>query len=105
MNAAEKPRRFEMPKMSSEALVGIGITVAELGVLCLLLGWAEKMRSVPKIALIWFALGVLLVIVGGLTAVIPRFKVPRRLRGEGVSPTGVAQDEPKSVSEPEEQLY
>lgn len=102
---AEKLRRFGIPKVSSEAVVGIGITVAWLGVLCLLLGWAEHMRSVQKIALVWFALGVVLVIVGGLTAAIPRSNDRRRLRAERVPPTGVPQDEPKSVSEPEEQLY
>lgn len=54
--------------ISSEAIVGIGVTVAELGVLCLLLGWAEHMRSVPKIALIWLGLGAVLAILGGLAA-------------------------------------
>ena len=105
MNAAEKPRRFGIPKMSSEALLGTGITVAELGVLCLLLGWAEQMRSVPKIALVWFALGVVLVIVGGLTAAIPRFNDRRRMRAERLPQSDVPPDEAKSVSEPEEQLY
>ena len=34
--------------MSSEAIIGIGITVAELGLLCLLLALAERLRSVPR---------------------------------------------------------
>jgi hypothetical protein len=102
---AQKLRRFEIPKMSPEALLGIGITVAELGVLCLLLGWAEHMRSVPKIALVWFALGVVLVIVGGLTAAIPRFNDRRRIRAERLPQSGAPPDEAKSVSESEEQLY
>ena len=87
MNASEKPRRFAIPTISSEALVGIGITIAELGGLCLLLGWAEYMRSVRKIALVWAALGVVLVIIGCLTAIAPRFKDRRRplARGRAVS--------------------
>jgi len=105
MNAAEKPRRFGIPKMSSEALLGTGITIAELGVLCLLLGWAEQMRSVPKIALVWFALGILLVIIGGLTAAIPRFNDRRRIRAERFPQSEVPPAEAKDVSEPEEQLY
>jgi hypothetical protein len=102
---AEKLRRLGIPKMSPEALVGIGITVAELGGLCLLLGWAEQMRSVPKIALVWFALGVVLVIVGGLTAAIPRFNDRRRIRAERLPQADLPPDEAKDVSEPEEQLY
>jgi hypothetical protein len=74
MNASEKPRRFGIPMISSEATIGIGITVAELGLLCLMLALAEHLRSVPKIALIWLALGAVLMILGGLTAVFARFK-------------------------------
>ena len=101
---AEKLRRFAIPKMSPEALLGIGITVAGLGVLCLLLGWAEYMRSVPRIALVWLALGVVLVILGAFTTVLPRFNDRRRIRAERL-PQSAPQDEAKSVSEPEEQLY
>jgi hypothetical protein len=54
--------------ISFEAILGIGITIAELGLLCLMLALAERLRSVPKVALIWLALGAVLVIVGGLTA-------------------------------------
>jgi hypothetical protein len=72
MNSSEKPRRMSM--ISSEALVGIGITIAGLGVLCLLLGCAEQMRSVPKIAFIWLALGAVLVIAGILTTLLARSK-------------------------------
>ena len=54
--------------ISSEAMVGIGITIAEFGLLCLMLALAEYLRSVPKVALIWLALGVILVFLGGLAA-------------------------------------
>ncbi len=54
--------------ISPEAVIGISITIAELGLLCLMLALAEHLRSVPKIALVWLALGAVLIIVGGLTA-------------------------------------
>ena len=66
MNSSEKPRG--MATISSEALIGIGITVAWLGIMCLLLGWAQYMRSVPTNALIWLALGAVLFVLGGLAA-------------------------------------
>jgi hypothetical protein len=68
MNVSEKTRQPRTPMISSEAIIGIGITLAELGLLCLMLALAEHLRSVPKIALIWLALGAVLMIVGGLTA-------------------------------------
>jgi hypothetical protein len=105
MNASEKPRWFGIPTISSEALLGIGITIAELGILCLLLGFAEYMRSVRKIALIWAALGIVLVIAGGLTAALPRIRERRRLRTDRLPQSVVPQDEAPKASEPEEQLY
>jgi hypothetical protein len=64
--------------ISCEAIIGIGITVAELGLLCLMLALAEHLRSVPKVASVWLALGVVLVIVGGLTAAFASSKRRRR---------------------------
>jgi amino acid transporter len=71
MNAPEKSRRSTM---SPEAVIGIGITVAELGVLSLLLGWAEYMRAVPAVAWIWLALGAALFVIGGIAAFSARPK-------------------------------
>jgi putative exporter of polyketide antibiotics len=78
MNASEKPSPPGTPPISSEAIVGIGITIAVLGVLCLLLGLAEYMRSVPAIAWIWLALGAVLFVLGGLTAAFAWSKDRRR---------------------------
>jgi hypothetical protein len=78
MNASEKPRQTGTAMISPEALVGIGITIAELGLLCLMLGLAEHLRSVPKIALVWGALGAVLMIAGGLTAAFAWSKNRRR---------------------------
>ena len=58
--------------MSAEALMGIGVTIAELGVLSLLLGWAQYMRSVPAVAIIWLPIGALLLVVGALMALAAR---------------------------------
>jgi hypothetical protein len=69
MNDSENTPQSRIPMISPEAIIGIGITIAELGVLCLLLGWAEYMRSVPAIAWIWIPLGIVLVVVGGFAAV------------------------------------
>jgi hypothetical protein len=70
MNATENARQSGTPFISPEAVVGIGITIAELGLLCLLLSWAEYMRAVPAIALIWLAPAVVLLVSGALTAVV-----------------------------------
>lgn len=98
MNSSEKPRG--LATLSSEALVGIGVTIAWLGLMCLLLGWAEYMRSVPGIALIWLVLGIVLVVLGGIAAVSARSRDRRR-----ILPSDMPQDEPQSVAEPEEQRY
>lgn len=63
--------------VTGEALIGIGITIAALGLLCLLLGTAEHFRSVPKVALVWFALGVGLVVIGGIIAMAARARSRR----------------------------
>lgn len=105
MNASEKPRRFRMPTMSPEALVGTGITIAELGILCLLLGWAQHMRSVPTSAWLWLALGVVLFVLGGIAALSPRFKGPRGQRPERLTPSGAPPAKDQDLAEPEEQRY
>jgi hypothetical protein len=101
MNVAEKLRRFGT--ISSEAIVGIGITIAELGILCLLLGWAEHMRSVPAVAWIWLGLGAALFVLGGLAAVSAGSKNRRRLRADRISsssvPENAVQSEPEEVRE------
>jgi hypothetical protein len=94
MNTDENPRPSRGPLLSPEAIVGIGITVAELGILCLLLGWAEYMRSVPTVAWTWLVLGAALFVLGGLAALSAR---PKNGRRTSAVPDG-------AQSEPEEQL-
>jgi hypothetical protein len=103
MNSSEKPRG--LATISSEALVGIGITVAWLGLMFLLLGWAEYMRSVPTISLIWLVLGVAFVGLGGLVTALARSKDRLRIRTDRFLSSRVPQDEAGNVAEPEEQRY
>ena len=89
--------------MSSEALVGIGITIAELGVLGLLLGWAEQMRGLPRFAFLWLATGAVLVIVGLLITASGRFKTGSGTRADVVRSS--VPDAGDTVGETEEQRY
>lgn len=102
MNASEKPSPSETPAISAEAFIGIGITIAFLGILCLLLGWAQHMRSVPVMGWTWLVLGVVLLVLGGLAVAFPRTRDRRRLHAASVPESG-AKDE--AEREPEEQLY
>ena len=77
MNAFKTSNRSETAAISSEALTGLGITIAALGLLGLLLGWAQHMRSVPAGAILWFGIGVVFVVVGGLIAAAARAKKGR----------------------------
>jgi len=63
--------------MSAEALVGLGITIAALGLLGLLLGWAQHMRSVPASAMLWCGAGAVCVVLGAIIAVTGRAKKGR----------------------------
>jgi hypothetical protein len=69
--------RCENAAMSAEALVGLGMTIAGLGLLGLLLGWAQHMRSVPESAMLWLCAGGACVVLGGIIAVAGRAKKGR----------------------------
>jgi hypothetical protein len=56
--------------MSAEAIIGLGITVCWLGLLCVMLGSAQALRQVPAAAWIWLPLGAVLMAAGGVTAMI-----------------------------------
>lgn len=51
-------------------MIGIGITVGSLGLLGLLLGWAQQMRGISNWAAVWLALGAVLAIAGILIAAV-----------------------------------
>ena len=73
-----KAARRQLLAMSSEALIGTGITIAALGLLGLLLGWAQQMRAVPSWASVWFALGAILAIIGLLIVAVGGARRRRR---------------------------
>jgi DMSO reductase anchor subunit len=77
MNALKSFSRSESGAMSAEALVGLGITIAALGLLGVLLGWAQHMRSVPDSAMLWLGIGGACVVVGIIIAATARAKKGR----------------------------
>jgi len=70
MNTHEEPPRSRNAIMSPEAIIGLGVTVAWLGLLCVMLGWAEALRHVSAVARIWLPLGAVLMIGGGIGAFV-----------------------------------
>ncbi len=58
--------------MSAEAMIGTGITIASIGVLFLLLGWAQWMRQVHDAAVILLGLGGVLFVLGTIGALMGR---------------------------------
>jgi hypothetical protein len=77
MNASQTTRRSETAAISSEALVGLGITIGALGLLGLLLGWAQHMRSVPDAAMLLSGIGGGCVVLGGIIAATARARKAR----------------------------
>jgi hypothetical protein len=78
VNTSEKPARRQLLAMSSEAMIGTGITIASLGLLGLLLGWAQQMREVPNWAAVWCTLGAVLAILGLLIIAVGGVRKRRR---------------------------
>jgi len=58
--------------MSAEAVIGTGITVAAIGVLFLMLGLAQQLRDVKGAALILFAIGMVLLVLGVVATMMAR---------------------------------
>ena len=78
MTTSEKPASRQLMAMSAEAMIGIGITVASLGLLALLLGWAQQMRAVQTSAVVWFALGAVFTVLGLLVVAVAAARKRRR---------------------------
>ena len=72
MNTPEQTTAPRRSRMSAEAVLGTGITIGALGVLCLLLGWAQALREVHSAATILLIIGVVLVAAGGIGAMMGR---------------------------------
>ena len=70
MNTSEQPTASAPARrMSAEAVIGTGVTIAALGVMFLLLGWAQAMRDVHSAAWILLIIGAVMLVVGGMAAV------------------------------------
>ncbi|MEN3369627.1 MAG: hypothetical protein V7609_1770 [Verrucomicrobiota bacterium] len=67
-NVPEKPSRPRSFPISVEAIIGIGVTIGSLGLLCLLLGWAQMMRGVTSATAVWIPLGAVLFLLGAVVA-------------------------------------
>lgn len=67
-NVPEKPKRPRSFSLSVEAIIGMGVTVGSLGLLCLLLGCAQMMRGVTTATVVWFPLGAVLFLLGAVVA-------------------------------------
>jgi hypothetical protein len=55
--------------MSAEARIGTGITIAMIGLLFVMLGWAQHMREVKEAAFILLAIGAVLLVAGAIAAI------------------------------------
>ncbi|MBA3273276.1 MAG: hypothetical protein H0T11_05320 [Chthoniobacterales bacterium] len=55
---------------SSEGIIGIGITIGALGVLFLMLGWAQWMRVEHTVAMIFLPIGAVALVVGAVIAMM-----------------------------------
>lgn len=66
--AAPAPAPAPARRMSAEAAIGTGVTIAALGVLCLLLGWAQSMREEHGAAWVLLIIGAVMLVVGGVFA-------------------------------------
>jgi cytochrome bd-type quinol oxidase subunit 1 len=78
MNASLKTKRTEAAAMSAEAMVGLGITIGALGLLGLLLGWAQQMRGVAGSAVLWLCTGAVMVVLGAILAGVAKTRKGRQ---------------------------
>ena len=73
----ETTRGDETTSESSEAIIGTGVTVAALGVMFLLLGWAQWMREAHSAAMILLIIGAVMAVVGGIVAAMAKSRKGR----------------------------
>lgn len=66
MNLPEDPQRNRTSRLSGDAMVGLGITIAAFGFMFLLLAWAQHMRSAEAVVLL--IIGIVMVVGGGIAA-------------------------------------
>jgi len=72
MNPPEEAKHSRTTLFSPEAIIGLGITIASVGVMCLLLGFAQSLREVEKATWILVPLGAVLFVIGVLATLMAR---------------------------------
>ncbi len=72
MNTPEGTPPARTSRMSPEAIIGTGITIASIGVLFLMLGWAQYMRQVHDAAMTLLLIGAVLFIGGVISTAFGR---------------------------------
>ncbi|MDQ3120791.1 MAG: hypothetical protein M3Q89_14705 [Verrucomicrobiota bacterium] len=77
MNPEEPLPAVRSSSISAEAMIGIGITIGAIGVLFLMLGWAQHMRQVYDAAWILLPIGAVLLVVGGLATLLAQLRKRR----------------------------
>ena len=77
MNSPNEEIAPRASSMSAEAIIGIGITIGAIGVLFLMLGWAQYMRQVHSAAWILLPIGAALLLAGGIAMIFARSRKGR----------------------------
>ena len=72
MDSPDQPPQKRARSISAEAIIGTGVTIVAIGVLCLLLGWAQAMRDVHPASWILIAIGAGFVVLGGIVTALAR---------------------------------
>ena len=78
MNPPKEQTLTRLSSISAEAIIGLGITIGAIGVLVLLLGFAQYMREARDAAFLLFPLGGVLLILGGIATFLGQARKRRR---------------------------
>lgn len=70
MNTTERAPVHRKSRMSAEAVIGTGITIAMIGLLFVMLGWAQQMREAKEAAWMLLPIGAVLLIIGVIISVV-----------------------------------
>ena len=70
MNTTQRAPIHRKSRISAEAIIGTGVTVAMIGVLFVMLGWAQHMREAKEAAWMLLPIGAVLLIIGVIVSVV-----------------------------------
>jgi len=72
MNKPDEQPKSRASLFDAEAIIGSGVTIATMGVMFLLLGWAQIMREAEGAAMILLPIGGVLFVAGVIAAMAGR---------------------------------